>query len=142
MRAKAWILTLFICMIGLVGFGNTTPDLVPNSKAESSVCFTQATDLVSVVNFIMNDEFQVYRVHKMCEGVAVNVPKPMQSYVNSNYTIEIRPGLNTVLTIHNSQLNLHAFNNYLPDKGNFIKSIDQFNYRCARDGLNYSTGKA
>ncbi len=140
MKAKAWILTLFICMIGLVGFGNTTPDLVPNSKAESSVCFTQSTDLVSVVNFTMNDEFQVCREHQMREGVYAYVPKPMQSYVTSNYTIEIRPGLNTALTIHNSKLNLQAFNNYLPDKGNFIKTVTQFNYRCARDGLNYSIG--
>ena len=31
MKAKAWILTLFVCLIGFAGFGNTTTDLIQNS---------------------------------------------------------------------------------------------------------------
>jgi len=137
MKAKAWILTLFICMVGLVGFGNTTPDLVPNSKAESSVCITQSVDLVSVVNFAVNDEFQLFQGHPMREWYDAYLNSETQSCLNSNATNEIRPGLNCEqITISNCKL--QTFNNYLPDKRNLIKAVTQYDTRFARDGLQNS----
>lgn len=136
MRAKAWILALFIGMISLVGFGNNTADLVPNSKANTVVCFDTATTLVSVAILTDVQLAPEFEVQQLCTNYAIQFINDVQPVISFKIDKEIRPGL-----IY-KQIGINENNPYLPketkikpDRTIDTKNSNQVAYRRARDGL-------
>ena len=142
MKARTLVLMLSICMLFFTGFGNTTTDLTKNSKANSVDCVPTTIDAVSVVVstvfYFNNKEL----VQQRFDNYAISLIPKGQPVLRFYIQKEIRPGLVDNRFGHTKIMPYRYTETKLkPDITIALKNSDQFAYRRARDGLNYSIGQ-
>lgn len=137
MRAKAWILTLFIGMIRLVGFGHNTADLIPNSKADSVVCVDIAIELASVEVQLINNVFVENSVVESNTYFDAGLVIVQELFYNAFFEAKkIRPGLDYKQAgeIKNNHYTFKE-TKFKPDRTIEAENSNQVAYRRARDSL-------
>jgi len=110
MKARVWFLTLLVCMISLVGFGNTTADLSQNTERDVGIGLMLN---ITSVNVVMPDV-----LYLGMQSTSVNVVSTIEP-----------PGID-----YGEFKNAEQHRNYFKDK---ITSRTYLIHNRARDSLQY-----